>query len=222
MVCNNQASLWKREAVMILKYFCRSAFVFWRFTVTMEKSRTESHSHVCGSFDTAISWWKGRVVLVALELLWGLKITSCQAAWLVFTLAHFSPCLHRLLLASVPLKLSLLVDLCGDLLWTVLLKIKKEKAKKDKKQGFPCAEVSFVYFSERLLHSRHYVFFPFKPWWITRSLIYLISEITHSLWIPGCHLATLTLQEGKDKAWQLWDPDPLWSHREENSIIIIL
>lgn len=85
-------SLWKRGTPMIVRCVCGSAFVFCRFTVTMEKSRTELHQHiVCGSFNAVISWWKGRVLLVALELLWGLKITGCRAVWLVFSsLAHFS------------------------------------------------------------------------------------------------------------------------------------
>lgn len=112
--------------------------------------------------------------------------------WHIFLLA-FTDC-HSLLLLWNEVYLQISLET-----YYILLKIKKEKAKKHKKQGFPCAEVSFLYSSERLLHSGYCMVFTVKPWWITWSLISLISEITHSLWIPGCHLASLTLQKGRTK-----------------------
>lgn len=186
---------------MILRYVCRSAFVFCRFTVTMEKSRDELHQHVlCGLFNVAISWWKGRVVVVALELLWGLKIIGCWAIWLVFSsLAHFS--LGCLCSQTVTQLCSFEIKFLCRPLWRltmdhIIKKKKKGKSKKKDKKVFPCTEVSFLYSSERLLRSGYYIVFTFKPWWITRSLISLIYEIVHFLWIPGCNLASLMCQEG--------------------------
>jgi len=182
---------------MLWRQVCGSALVFCRSTVQVEKSGAALQQHiVCGLLCAVISWWKWRVVLVALELLWGLKATGCQGVWLVFSSSvHFfwwAACVHRLLLTSAPLKLSVCRRLWRLTMDHIIKKKKRKKQKKIKKEVFPCTEVSFLYSSEPLLHCGYYIVYTFKPWWITRSLISFIYERMHFLWIQGCHLASLS------------------------------
>lgn len=122
--------------IKILRHVCRSAFIFCIFSLTMEKSRAELHEHIVWSlFNTAMSWWKGRAALVALKLLWGLKITGCQAVWLFFfpLLWHIFlwwACCVLQTVTFASLKLSFFAGLSGDLLQTILFKKKKKITKK--------------------------------------------------------------------------------------------
>lgn len=167
--------------IKILRHVCRSAFIFCIFSLTMEKSRAELHEHIVWSlFNTAMSWWKGRAALVALKLLWGLKITGCQAVWLFFfpLLWHIFlwwACCVLQTVTFASLKLSFFAGLSGDLLQTILFKKKKKLPKKE----FHWTEVLFLYPSEPLRYRGCCIVFPFNPRWISWSLISLIYKITH-------------------------------------------